>query len=140
MKSRYLYMKFLGLLLVIAGFSYSLTSFNNFFSYIFKTKIFAENLNIFVMSIGLIIPLSMFIYGVYFYFYTDFNVRKINKYIFGYNIFLVIIAIFMLIFKQFNIFSNIIFKQVFEFLHSSYTYPIIVLSIMGLYGCFKYKY
>ena len=140
MRSRYLYMKFLGLLLVIAGFSYSITSFNNFFSYIFKTRIFSENLNIFVMSLGLVIPLSMFIYGVYFYFYTDFNFNKVNKYIFGYNIFLVIIALFMLIFKQFNLFSNIIFKQVFEFLHSSYTYPIIILSIMGLYGCFKYKY
>ncbi len=140
MRSRYLYMKFLGLLLVIAGFSYSITSFNNFFSYIFKTRIFAENLNIFVMSLGLIIPLSMFIYGVYFYFYTDFNLIKINGFIFGYNIFLIIIAIFMLIFKQFNLFPNIIFKQVFEFLHESYTYPIIILSIMGLYGCFKYKY
>ena len=140
MRSRYLYMKFLGLLLVIAGFSYSITSFNNFFSYIFKTRIFSENLNIFVMSLGLVIPLSMFIYGVYFYFYTDFNFNKVNKYIFGYNIFLVIIALFMLIFKQFNLFSNIIFKQVFEFLHSSYTYSIIILSIMGLYGCFKYKY
>ncbi len=140
MKSRFLYMKFLGLLLVIVGFSYSITSFNNFFSYIFKTRIFAENLNIFVMSLGLIIPLSMFIYGVYFYFYTDFNLKKINKFIFGYNIFLVIMSMFMLIFKQFNFFPNIMFKQVFEFLHKSYTYPIILLSLMGLYGCFKYKY
>ena len=140
MKSKFLYMKFLGLLLVIAGFSYSITSFNNFFSYIFHTRIFAENLNIVVMSIGLVIPLSMFIYGVYFYFYTDFNVREINKFIFGYNVFLVIIAFLMLLFKQFNLLPNMIFGQVFEFLHRSYTYPIIILSFMGLYGCFKYKY
>ena len=82
MKSRYIYMKVLGLLLVIVGFSYSLTSFNNFFSYIFETKIFPENLNIYLMSVGLIIPLSMFVYGVYFYFYTDFNITKISKLIF----------------------------------------------------------
>ena len=40
MKSRYLYMKILGLLLVIVGFSYSITSFNNFFEYIFNIRIY----------------------------------------------------------------------------------------------------
>ena len=64
MNSKYLFMKFLGLLLVIVGFSYSITSFNNFFSFIFKTRIFSENLNIYLVSIGLIIPLYIFIYGV----------------------------------------------------------------------------
>ena len=139
MKSRFLYMKLLGLLLVIMGFSYSITSFNNFFSYIFNTRIFPENLNIFVMSIGLIIPLSVFIYGVYFYFYTDFNITKINKLIFFYNLILFIISIIMLIINYLKIDRFIIF-QIFEFIHSSFVIPSIILSIMGLYGCFKYKY
>ena len=140
MKSRFLYMKFLGLLLVIAGFSYSITSFNNFFSYIFHTRIFSENLNIYLMSIGLIIPLAMFIYGVFFYFYTDFNITKINKFIFIFNIIFLIIGLIMLVIKQFNFLPNFLLFQIFEFLHKSYTYPIILLSILGLYGCFKYKY
>ncbi len=140
MKSRFLYMKILGLLLVIAGFSYSITSFNNFFSYIFHTRIFDQNLNIYLMSIGLIVPVSMFIYGIYFYFYTDFNITKINKFIFIFNVILLIIGVLMLLVKQFNIFPNFRLFQIFEFLHSSYTYPILLLSFMGLYGCYKYKY
>lgn len=140
MKSRFLYMKFLGLLLVIVGFSYSLTSFNNFFSYIFETRIFSENLNIYLMSVGLIIPLSIFIYGVYFYFYTDFNITKVNKFILVFNIILLIIGLVILIVKQFNFLPDFLGFQIFEFLHKSATYPIILLSILGLYGCFKYKY
>ena len=140
MKSRFLYMKFLGLLLVIVGFSYSLTSFNNFFSYIFETRIFPENLNIYLMSVGLIIPLAIFIYGVYFYFYTDFNITKVNKFIFIFNIILLVIGLVMLIVEQFNFLPDFLVFQIFEFLHKSATYPIILLSILGLYGCFKYKY
>ena len=140
MKSRFLYMKLLGLLLVIVGFSYSLTSFNNFFSYIFHTRIFDENLNIYLMSIGLVLPLAMFIFGVYFYFYTDFNITKINKFILIFNIIFLIIGIIMLIIKQFNFWPYFIIFQIFEFLHTSYAYLIILLSVMGLYGCFKYKY
>ena len=139
MKSRFIYMKLLGLILVLIGFSYSITSFNNFFSYIFNTRIFPENLNIFVMAIGLIIPLSVFIYGVYFYFYTDFNITKINKFIFFYNLVLFIISTIMIIIDYLKLDSLMIF-QVFEFIHSSFSYLGILLSLMGIYGCFKYKY
>ena len=137
MKNRYFYMKFLGLLLVLVGFSYSITSFNNLFSYIFKTKIFAENLNIILMSIGLIIPLYTFLFGVYFYFYTDYNIDKINKYIFISNIVLLIIGIVMISITGIK-FLNI--YQIFEFIHNSLAYCLIILSIMGIYGCIKYKY
>jgi len=140
MKNRFLYMKFLGLLLVIVGFSYSITGFNNFFSYIFKTRIFAENLNIYIMSMGLIIPLFVFVYGVYFYFYTDFNIVKINKFIFISNIIFFIISLLMLMINNLNIFKNILFFQIFNFLHISLALCLLVLSLMGIYGCFKYKY
>ena len=140
MKSRFLYMKFLGLLLVIVGFSYSLTSFNNFFSYIFKTRIFEENLNIFIMSIGLIIPLYIFVYGVYFYFYTDFNITKISKFIFITNISFLIVGLSrLLVYIIANRFNFILF-QIYEFIHMSISIPLIILSLMGLYGCFKYKF
>ena len=132
MKSRYIYMKVLGLLLVIVGFSYSLTSFNNFFSYIFETKIFSENLNIYLMS--------MFVYGVYFYFYTDFNITKISKLIFGYNLFLLVISAIIAIFNGINLLAESSFFQLFEFIHYTFSYFAFFLSIMGLYGCFKYKF
>ena len=137
MKGRFLYMKFLGLLLVLIGFSYSLTSFNNFFSYIFKTKIFPENLNIYMISSGLIIPLFIFIFGVFFYFYTDYNINKINKFIFISYVLLLIIGITMIVFSN-KSFLNI--NQIFEFIHISLSYVLIPLSFMGIFGCIKYKY
>lgn len=140
MKSRFLYMKLLGLLLVLVGFSYSITSFNNFFAYIFDYEIFTENLNIYIMSIGIIIPLFVFIYGIYFYFYTDFNITKISKLIFFINIFFLIISSTMIIFNYLDILNNISIIQIFEFIHISFAYCLIVLSLMGIYGCFKYKF
>jgi len=140
MKSKFLYMKFLGLLLVIIGFSYSLTSFNNFFSFIFKTRIFNENLNIFLTSIGLIVPLYVFVYGVYFYFYTDFNIVKINKFIFISNLLFFIIGILMFLFKYLYTINNVLIFQIFEFIHMSMVPCLLVVSILGLFGCFKYKY
>ena len=133
-------MKFLGLLLVIIGFSYSLTSFNNFFSFIFKTRIFNDNLNIYIVSLGLIFPLYVFIYGVYFYFYTDFNITKINKYIFISNLIFFITGVTMIIFKELYLLNSILIFQLFEFLHISFAPCLLTVSILGLIGCFKYKY
>ena len=140
MKIRYIYMKFLGLLLVLIGFSYSITSFNNFFSYIFKTRIFSENINLFLIIICLMIPLYIFVYGVYFYFYTDFNIQKINKFIFITNIIFLIIGVAMILFNQLSFLKYSFMVQIFEFLHVSLAYCLIFLSFMGIYGCFKYKY
>lgn len=140
MKSRFLYMKILGLLLVIVGFSYSITSFNNFFSYIFDYKIFTENLNGYVMSIGLIIPLFTFIYGVYFYFYTDFNITKVSKLLLCINLLFVIISAIMLIFNNLMFVNDLLFFQIFEFIHPSFAYCLLFLSLMGIIGCFKYKF
>ncbi len=134
MKSRYLYMKILGLLLVIVGFSYSITSFNNFFEYIFNIRIYNENLNIYLMIIGLIFPIYTFIYGIYFYFYSDYNITKTNKLLLTNNISLLIISLIMIFFKERNILC------LFEFIHISYTYCLFILAIMGIYGCIKYKY
>lgn len=67
---KFFYMKIVGLLWVIGGFSYSLTSFYNFYDYLFGNVSIANG-NIVIMALGLIIPLYSFIFGVYFYFYTD---------------------------------------------------------------------
>ena len=137
MRNRFLYMKLLGLLLVILGFSYSITSFYNFFEYIFGYKIYPENLNIYMMSVGLIIPLFIFRYGVYFYFYTDFNITKISKPIFITNITLFAISVVFMLFKNIP-YLNI--AQIFELVHKSFGYLLLILSSMGIYGCFKYKF
>ena len=137
MNNKYIFMKFLGLLLVLVGFSYSITSFNNFFSYIFKTRIFSENLNIYLMSIGLILPLFTFLFGVHFYFYIDYNFKKINKFIFTSFILLLIFGIIMIILSFIKILK---LDQIFEFIHVSLSYILIILSIMGIFGCIKYKY
>ncbi len=136
MKSRFLYMKILGLLLVIVGFSYTITSFYNFFEYIFGYKILSENLNIYLMIIGLIIPVYIFIYGIYFYFYTDFNIVKTNKLLIVSNIFFLLLSIAIFLTKSLNI--NI--QVIFEFIHISLSYYLVILSVMGIYGCVKFKY
>ena len=135
-----MYILYLGLLLVIVGFSYSITSFNNFFSFIFKTRIFSENLNIYLMSIGLIVPLYVFVYGVYFYFYTDFNIVKINRFIFISNLLFFIFGVLIILFKELYVLNNVLILQIFEFIHISMAPCLIILSLLGIFGCFKYKY
>ena len=134
MKSRYLFMKILGLMLIILGFSYSLTSFYNFFEYIFGYKIYMESLNIILMIIGLIIPVYVFIYGIYFYFYSDFNITKTNKLLMVNYIFLLAISLIICYLKENT------YVEIFEFVHISFGYCLFLLSIFGIYGCMKYKY
>ena len=134
MKSRYLFMKILGLLLVIVGFSYSITSFNNFFEYIFGYKIYMENLNLILMIIGLVIPIYVFIYGIYFYFYSDFNITKTSKIIILNFIVFLVISLLICYLKENK------YLEIFEFIHISFGYCLFLLSIFGIYGCMKYKY
>ena len=91
-------------------------------------------------TIGLIVPLYLFIFGVYFYFYTDFNITKINKFIFISNILFVITGISIFVIKKIYEIKNIFFFQIYEFLHISIAFCLILIAIMGLYGCYKYKY
>ncbi len=127
--TKFFYMKILGLFLVVLGFSYSMTSFYNFYDYIFGTVTIA-NSNIFVMGIGLIFPLYTFIFGIYFYFYTDKEFAYINPFILASGIAMVIIGII-------RIFVN---NGIMQFIHGSYSYVILVLGILLIYGCMRYKY
>lgn len=140
MMIRYIYMKFLGFLLVILGFSYSMTSFYNFYEYIFGDIVIASS-NVIIMILGLLIPLYMLIFGLYFYFYADKDITSINKFILCSSIGCIIIGLVCLILKSNFVYTNLFFiAQVVEFLHVSIGYVLTILGIMNIYGCIKYKY
>lgn len=127
--TKYFYMKILGLFIVILGFSYCMTSFYNFYDYIFGTLTIA-NSSIVIMSLGLLFPLYTFIFGIFFYFYTDKDFGKINYFIFSTAISMLIVGITRLI----------ISNGIMEFLHISFAYVLIIISVLLIYGCFRYKY
>ena len=140
MTVRFLYMKFIGFLLVILGFSYCMTSFYNFYDYIFGDVVIA-NSNIIIMGLGLLIPVYILVFGVYFYLYADKNITKINKFILVTSIAFIIVGMLCLILNNGIIRNKLFFvAQLVEFLHVSIGYSLIVLSILIMYGCIKYKY
>ena len=127
--TKFLYMKILGLFIVILGFSYCLTSFYNFYSYIFGVNNIANG-NIYVMTLGLIFPLFTFIFGVFFYFYSDRDFASINPLILSSGISILIIGL-----------SRIFISSgIMEFIHFTFAYVEIVLSLLIIYGCFRFKY
>ena len=85
MTVRYLYIKFTGLLLVIVGLSYAITSLYNLFGYLYG-DIIVNNGNTVLMILGLIIPFFIFIFGVFFFVYYDNDVTKVNKLILALSI------------------------------------------------------
>ena len=140
MMIRYIYMKFIGFLLVVLGFSYSMTSFYNFYEYIFGEIVIASA-NVFVMSVGLLIPIYMLVFGIYFYFYADTNITKINKFIISSSVFFMIVGILNIILKSSIIYNNLfIVAQITEFLHVSLGYVLLLLGSSIMIGCIKYKY
>lgn len=140
MNIKMLYMKLVGFVLVVTGFAYSLTSFYNFWSYLFGDIIVA-NTNVGIMAIGLIVPLYLFIFGVYFFFYADRDEKKINMFILGSAVFM-LIAGFLLVGCRMDIFYTKFFKitQICELLHPSIGYSSFVFGILLVYGCIKYRY
>ena len=127
--TKFVYMKLLGLILVILGFSYCLTSFSNFYGYIFGDMQIA-NANIYIMSLGLLFPLYMFIFGVYFYFYTDKQFAYINP-------FILISGVAFIIVGGSRIFLG---SGIMEFIHSSFAYVSLFMGSLLVYGCIKFKY
>ena len=127
--TKYAYMKLLGLFLVVVGFSYCLTSFSNFYAYIFG-DIEIANANVVVMCMGLLFPLYMFIFGVFFYFYTDKQFAYINPWVLGSGIFLLIGGILRLFINY----------GIMEFIHISFAYVLILFASLIIFGCFRFKY
>ena len=127
--TKYVYMKFIGLLLVICGFSYCMTSFYNFYSYLYGDIVIA-NANVYLMTFGLLFPLYMFIFGVFFYFYTDKQFAYINPYIIASGIGMVIVGLLRMI----------ISNGIMQFIHISFGFSAIVFGILLIYGCIRFKY
>ena len=127
--TKFIYMKLLGLILVIAGFSYCMTSFYNFYEYIFG-EVQIANANTLIMSLGLLFPLYTFIFGVFFYLYTDKDFSKINPVVLISGIGMSIAGIVRLIINN----------GIMEFIHISFAYVLIIMGIAIIYGCKRYKY
>ena len=127
--TKFFYKKIVGLLMVIAGFSYSLTTFYNFYDYIFGNQVIA-NANILIMSIGLLFPLYTFIFGIYFYFYQDKEFGNVNPFIMITSIVMMIIGIIRVIISD----------GIMQFIHFSFAYVIVFLAILLFVGCKRFKY
>ena len=115
--------------MVVIGFSYCMTSFYNFYGYLFGEVSIAGG-NIYIMTLGLILPLYLFIFGIYFYFYSDKDFGKINPFILTSSILMV----------SFGIIRFFVSNMFMQFIHISFAYCLIILGILLLYGCKRYKY
>ena len=127
--TKYLYMKLVGIILVILGFSYAVTTFSNFYAYLYG-EIEIANANIYLMSIGLIFPLYMFIFGIYFYFYVDKEFAYINPFVLISGISMLIVGIIRLLLNT----------GIMQFIHISFATVLIICGILVILGCLRYKY
>lgn len=127
--TKFIYMKLVGLLLVVLGFSYCLTSFSNFYAYLYG-DIQIANANVYLMTLGLFFPLYTFIFGVFFYFYTDKQFAYINPFVLTSGIGMFLVGILRLIINT----------GIMEFIHVSFAYVLILLGILVICGCIRFKY
>ena len=109
------------------------------FSYLYG-DIVVNGSNTFLMILGTIIPLFIFIFGIFYFMYTDDNITKINKKIFICSIIMIIMGICILLFKTNYLFNHMFgIAQIFYFLHFSLGFVAIVLGGMVLFTSLKYK-
>ena len=127
--TKYVYMKLVGLLLVVVGFSYCLTSFSNFYAYLYGDIVIA-NANIYLMTSGLFFPLFMFIFGVFFYFYTDRQFAYINPFVFASGTIMVVSGIVRLF----------ISTGIMQFIHLSFGIVSMLMGLLIVIGCLRFKY
>ncbi len=127
--TKHLYMKILGLFIVILGFSYCMTSFYNFYDYIFGVH-FIANSSIIILAIGLLFPLYTFIFGIYFYFYSDKDFSSINPFIMSTAVSMIVVGITRIVISD----------GIMTFLHWSFAYVMIAIALFIGYGCIRYKY
>lgn len=139
MTARNLLIKFTGILLVIIGLTYSITSLNNLFSYLYG-DITVSNGNVIMMSIGVIIPLYIFIYGIFYFVYYDNDITSINKNMLILSFLIIIFGIIIMIFKINYLVLNMFgISQIVYFLHPSLGYVAVILGGLSTFVCIKYK-
>lgn len=139
MNMKFWYMKILGFLCTLIGFSYCLTSFYNLFETILGNKIIAESSNVFVMAIGLVFPLFLFIFGVFFYFYADVLGKEKNKSVLSCIIVMFMVSIINILLSIININGGFL-SDIIMLIHYSFGYVNLIISCFLLYGRIKYKY
>lgn len=139
MNNKFWYMKLLGFFITIIGFSYCLTSFFNLFEFLFGNKLIVEGANMWIMGIGLIFPLFIFIFGVFFYFYSDTLPGDNNRNILISIIITVVISIINIILSIIKL-STDFFEDLFMLIHPSFGYSVLIISVLLVYGKYKYKY
>ena len=141
MDLKFWYMKALGFLMVVVGFMYSLTSLYNFFDAAFGEKILVEGVSVWIMSIGLLFPIFLFVLGVYFYFYADLFNDKPSKWVLiciMITFILSIVNISITIKEVQNILGD--FSYLTEFVHYSFGYVLLLISTLLIFGKKKYHY
>lgn len=139
MNARFIYMKLLGFMTVIIGFSYSLTSLYNFLEILFKHKLVANGVNIFISLLGLLFPIFIFVFGLFLYFYADITEKKNSKFV---NISIIInflISIICIIISMFN-YRNLFLEDLILLVHNSFGYLVLIINILCIYGKYKYIY
>lgn len=135
---KFLFMKFLGFLTVILGFSYSVTSLYNFFDVVINKSTVYETSNLIFAIIGIIFPLFIFIFGIFFYFYADNFDEKRRLWIFICTLLILLIGVLDLVCNLVTI--DICIFHVFDFLHITFMFVTLTMSIAYIYGMLKYKF
>lgn len=135
MNYKYIYMKILGFFTAIVGFSYSLTTCYNFFELVFDSKSIINTSNIIIMGLGIIYPIFVFVFGVFYYFYADVSLK--NNVI---NSLIVINVIMNLLFLGGRWLNLEFIKSVFELIHYSFGYVLLLLNMFFIYGKYKHNY
>ena len=82
------------------------------------------------MSLGLIFPLFMFVFGVFFYFYTDKQFAYINPIVFSSGTIMVVSGIIRLFISY----------GLMQFLHISFGIVSIIMGFLVVMGCLRFKY
>jgi hypothetical protein len=126
-------------LLVVIGLTYSITSLNKLFSYLYG-DISVSNGNVILMSTGIIIPLYIFIYGIFYFVYYDSDITRINKRMLILSFLIIIFGIIIMIFKLNYFILNVFgISQIVYFLHPSFGYLSVILGVLSSFVCIKYK-
>lgn len=139
MTVRNLLIKFIGFLLIVIGLTYSITSLNKFFAYLYG-DITVSNGHTILMAIGIIIPLYIFIYGIFYFVYYDNDITRINKVMLNLSILIMVFGLLILLLKINYMVINLFgLSQIVYFLHPSLAYVSIVLGALSTFACIKYK-
>ena len=139
MTARNLYIKLTGILLVVIGLSYSVTSLNNLFNYLYG-NITLNNGYLIVMIMGITVPMFVFIFGIFYFVYYDSDITNVNKTMLILSLLIMVFGIIVLILKNGYIVKHLFsIAQIFYFVHPSFGFLAISGGVLATITCLKYK-